>query len=116
MHVANPETTLALDQVVAVEVHTLGLWSLNLSRIVQIIDTPTQFGFAYATTPLHVEQGEERFLLDFDPETESVTYLLEAISRPQNIFAKLGYPVTRAMQHRFARESLKRMRDVVHGL
>ena len=113
VQVANPEAALALGQIVAVEVHTVGLWSLNLSRIVQIIDTPMQFGFAYATTPLHVEQGEERFLLDFDPQTGSVTYLLEAVSRPQNIFAKLGYPFTRAMQHRFAQESLTRMFNAV---
>jgi uncharacterized protein (UPF0548 family) len=115
VRVTDSEAALALGQIVAVEVHTLGLWSLNLSQIVQMIDTPTQFGFVYATTPLHVEHGEERFLLDFNPQTGSATYLLEAISRPRNIFAKLGYPFTRAMQHRFARESLTHMFNVIQG-
>jgi uncharacterized protein (UPF0548 family) len=116
VRVANPEVALTLGQIVAVEAQTIGLWSLNLSRIVQIIDTRTQFGFVYATTSLHVEQGEELFLLNFDPQTGSVTYLLEAVSQPRNIFAKLGYPFTRAMQRQFARESLMRMCDVVRGL
>jgi uncharacterized protein (UPF0548 family) len=116
VRVANHEADLALGQIVAVEVRTLALWSLNLSRIVQTINSPTQFGFVYATTPAHAEQGEELFLLNFDPLTESVTYLLEAISRPRNVLARLGYPFTRKMQHRFARESLARMRDVVRGL
>lgn len=113
---ANQEADLTLGQIVAVEVRTLALWSLNLSRIVRTINSPTQFGFVYATTKLHVEQGEELFLLNFDPQTGSVTYSLEAISRPRNSFAKLGYPFTRAMQHRFARESLLHVRDVVRGL
>jgi uncharacterized protein (UPF0548 family) len=116
VRVANAEAVVGLDQIVAVEVQVLGLWSLNLSRIVQVMDTPARFGFVYATTALHVEQGEECFLLDFDPQTESVIYRLEAVSRPRNIFAKLAYPFTRAMQHRFAGESLMRMRDVVQRL
>jgi uncharacterized protein (UPF0548 family) len=113
VRMANPGSAIAKGQIVALEVRALGLWSLNLSRIVQTMDTPTQFGFVYATTPLHVEYGEERFLLEFDPQTGSVTYQLEAVSRPRNVFAQLGYPFTRAMQHRFARESLARVRDAV---
>jgi uncharacterized protein (UPF0548 family) len=59
---------------------------------------------------MHVEQGEERFLLDFDPNTGDLHYELEAVSRPRNLFAWMGYPVTRAFQHRFARDSHRRMR------
>jgi uncharacterized protein (UPF0548 family) len=115
VRMANPGAALAVGQIVALEVRTLGLWSLNLSRIAQTMDTPTRFGFVYATTPLHVEHGEERFLLEFDPQTGSVSYQLESVSRPRNLFAQLGYPFARAMQHRFARESLARVRDVVQG-
>jgi uncharacterized protein (UPF0548 family) len=115
VRMANPGSAIAKGQIVVLEVRTLGLLSLNLSRIVLTVDTPTQFGFVYATTPLHVEYGEERFLLEFDPLTGSVTYQLEAVSRPRNVFAQLGYPFTRAMQHRFARESLARVRDAVQG-
>jgi uncharacterized protein (UPF0548 family) len=62
---------------------------------------------------MHVEQGEERFLLRFDTVTEEVWYELEALSRPRNWMAKVGYPVTRAFQHRFARDSHRRMQAAV---
>jgi uncharacterized protein (UPF0548 family) len=67
------------------------------------------FGFIYATTELHVELGEERFLIQFDPATSNVWYELEAVSRPRNVLARLALPVSRAFQHKFARESQRAM-------
>jgi uncharacterized protein (UPF0548 family) len=60
---------------------------------------------------MHVEQGAERFLLEFDATTGDVHYVLEAISRPRHLFARLGLPISRAFQHQFARESHRRMRE-----
>jgi uncharacterized protein (UPF0548 family) len=60
---------------------------------------------------MHVEEGEELFLLEFDPATGQVSYQLEAVSRPRNLLARLGFPITRAFQHRFARDSHQRMLD-----
>jgi len=88
----------------------MGLWTLNLSRITQTIDTETHFGFVYSTTQMHVEQGDERFLVERDPATGDVWYELEAVSRPRHPLARLAYPVTRAFQRRFARDSHRRMR------
>jgi uncharacterized protein (UPF0548 family) len=82
VRVANPETPIAPGEVVAVEVHALGLWSVNLSRILYVIDEPNRFGFAYGTTPLHAERGEERFLLKYDPDSGNLSYDLLAISQP----------------------------------
>ena len=113
VRVANHEAPIAFGQIVAVEVRALGLWSLNLSRIAEVVDTPTQLGFLYATTALHVEEGEERFLLEFDAATGNVWYQLEAASRPRNALARLGYPITRAFQHKFARDSHQSMRNAV---
>ncbi len=113
VRVANPEVPIAPGSVVAVEVHACGLWSLNLSRIVETIDTAHQFGFLYATTPHHAEQGEEIFRLEFDPGCDSVWYHLEAVSRPRHAMARIAYPLTRALQHRFARDSQRRMRAAV---
>jgi uncharacterized protein (UPF0548 family) len=113
--VANPTARIALGQMVAVEAHTACLWSINLSRIVEIVDSPTRFGFMYATTALHVEEGQERFVIDFDPESGSVSYLIEAVSRPRHILARIGYPFSRAMQHRFARDSHARIRHCILG-
>ena len=108
--VANPAATIEIGQIIAMQAHTLGLWTLNMSRIVETVDTPTRFGFLYATTPMHVEQGAERFLLEFNPTTSEVHYVLEAISRPRHILARLGLPLSRHFQHQFARESHNRMR------
>jgi uncharacterized protein (UPF0548 family) len=113
LRVANPSAAIVFGQIVAVEAHSRGLWSINLSRIEEVADTRTRFGFLYATTTMHVEQGEERFLLEFEPTTGDVWYELEAVSRPQNAMARLGLPVTRAFQHRFARDSHRRMKQVV---
>jgi len=111
--VANPQQSITPGQIVAVEVHSLRLWSLNLSRITEVIDNPTRFGFIYSTTEMHVEEGEEKFLLELDPTSGEVSYQLEAVSRPRNIVARLGFPVTRSFQHRFARDSHLRMQQEV---
>ncbi len=109
VRVMNPTAHVALGELVAVEAHTACLWSANVSRIDEVIDGPTRFGFLYTTTVFHVEEGQERFVLDYDPVTEEVSYLLEAISRPRHMLARIGYPISRAMQHRFARDSHARM-------
>jgi uncharacterized protein (UPF0548 family) len=113
VRVANPEVSIADGEIVAVEVHAFGLWSFHLSRIVETIDTATQFGFLYATTAFHAEEGEERFVLEFDPVEGGVWYHLEAVSRPRHLLARLTFPATRALQHRFARDSHTRMRQAV---
>jgi uncharacterized protein (UPF0548 family) len=109
VQVAAPFPRVLPGELVGVEVHTVGLWSLNISRIVEVVDSPTRFGFLYATTAFHVEEGQERFVIEFDHESESVFYLIEAISRPRHFLARIGYPFSRAMQHRFARDSHARM-------
>ena len=115
VQVLNPMAKIAPGELVALEAHTAYLWSISFNRIVEVVDSPTRFGFMYTTTAFHVEEGQERFVIDFDPESESVSYLLEAVSRPRNILARLGYPISRAMQHRFARDSHARMRRCILG-
>ena len=113
VQVVNLTPRIALGELVAVEAHTACFWSINFSRVVEVVDSPTRFGFVYATTEFHVEEGQERFVIDFDPASESVSYLIEAISRPRHLLARIGYPFTRAMQHRFQRDSHARMRRSV---
>jgi uncharacterized protein (UPF0548 family) len=113
VRVVNPSARITPGQLVGVEAHTAWLWSINLSRVEETVDTPSRFGFMYATTDLHVEQGQERFVIDFDPAAESVSYLIEAVSRPRHPFARLAYPFSRAMQHRFAKHSHARMKRYV---
>ena len=113
VRVANPQAPIVEGQIVAVEARTLGLWSLNLSRITEVVDGQNRFGFVYATTKMHVEQGEERFLIELNAATREVFYELEAVSRPRNFLAFVGLPVTRSFQHRFARDSHGRMAEDV---
>jgi len=115
VHVLNPAAEIETGQLVGVEVHTVCLWSVVFNRIVETVDSPTQFGFMYATTARHIEQGQERFVVEFDPSTEAVSYLIEAVSRPRHPLARLAYPFSRAMQHRFARDSHARLRRYVLG-
>jgi uncharacterized protein (UPF0548 family) len=110
VRVANPLVPIARGRMVALEARTAGLWSLNISRILETADTATRFGFLYSTTPMHVEQGEERFVIEVDPATGEVWYLIEAVSRPRHPLARLGWPFARAMQHRFVRDSHIHMR------
>jgi uncharacterized protein (UPF0548 family) len=95
---------IAVDEVVAVHVRVLGLWWLNASRIVYVIDEPRRFGFAYGTLPGHAERGEERFVVEWLAD-DTVWYDLRAFSRPRHLLARLAYPLTRAYQRRFGRAS-----------
>ena len=115
VRIANSEAPIEAGEVVAMESHTLGLWTVNFSRILYAIDEPQRFGYGYGTTTMHVERGEERFLLEFDAISGAVTYELLAASRPAHWMVWLGYPYARSRQHKFARESHQHMREIVTG-
>lgn len=100
-------------EVVAVVARLVGVWWVNACRIVYAVDEPTQFGFAYGTLPDHAESGEERFLVEWDRATDAVWYDIVAFSRPRHPLARLGYPLTRRAQRRFARDSAAAMRRAV---
>ena len=96
---------------VAVKAHAYGMWSLNASRIVYVIDHPRCFGFAYGTLPDHVECGEERFLIVW-MGSDRVWYDILAFSRPRHPLVRLSAPLARLLQKRFARESLAVVKDI----
>ena len=101
---------------VGVLAHVLGLWSLNACRIVFTVDergSDTRCGFAYGTLPDHVESGEERFTIEWHQADDSVWYDILAFSRPHHLLARLGYPLVRRLQKRFARDSAQAMMQAV---
>ena len=61
--------------------------------------------FAYGTLGGHAESGEERFRVPLDPPSERVVYEIAAFSRPAVLLSKLGYPLARRLQKRFAASS-----------
>ncbi len=131
---------LAPGTTVAMLAHVFGLWWFNSCRIVYTIDdspvlqpkgttpvlrpnntttpvlrpnnTVQRFGFAYGTLPAHVERGEERFLIEMDADGV-VWYDLRAFSRPRLWLLRLGYPLARAQQRRFVRDSQQALRAAV---
>jgi uncharacterized protein (UPF0548 family) len=95
---------VASGQTVATLVSVAGVWFLNPCRVVYT-DSPAQgssVAFAYGTLPGHAESGEERFEVAYDPFTEEVVFTLAAFSRPALLLSKLGYPLARRLQQRFA--------------
>lgn len=108
-----PNTPIEVDQNVAIIASHFGFYSLNASRIVYTIDEPDRFGFAYGTLAEHGEIGEERFSVEYHRETGEVWYDLLAFSLPGHILARLGYPLSRYLQHEFAKDSLAAMRRTV---
>jgi uncharacterized protein (UPF0548 family) len=102
--------------VVAVSVSHLGFWSLNGCRIVYSCNAKAhEFGFAYGTLANHAEAGEEIFKVSMNTETGSVAYSIRAASRPRAALARLGYPITRALQARFRHDSGRAMARAIGG-
>jgi len=111
----HPDTPIATGETVAVLARICGVWFLNACRIVYTVaEEPgpvCRFGFAYGTLPEHAESGEERFMIEWDREDDSVWYDLLAFSRPNSALAKIAYPIARRLQKRFARDSKQAMQQ-----
>ena len=83
-----------------------GFWSLNAAHIADVIEESGEVErFGYGTLPGPGERGEERFLIEWSREDDSVHYDVFAFSRLNHPLAWPGYPLTRALQRRFARDS-----------
>jgi uncharacterized protein (UPF0548 family) len=102
-----------LNVAVLFDARPLPLWLLMPARVVYVVEDSVtrngqqidRFGFAYGTLPDHPERGEERFLVEWNRDDDSVHYDLLAVSQPQHWLARLAYPYTRWQQLRFRRLS-----------
>ena len=104
------------DSLVAVVPEHFGFYSVNVCRIVYIAQAEgsiTSYCFGYGTLPEHAEIGEERFSILWDRNNDSVWYEILAFSKPKALAAKVGYPLSRLMQRRFAHASLEAMARAV---
>jgi uncharacterized protein (UPF0548 family) len=110
LDVHRPGPPIEEGRTVAVVASHFGFWSMNACRIVYIIDDAQRFGFAYGTLPSHAEIGEERFMVEL--RDGAVWYDILAFSRPRGL-ARFAYPLTRALQRRFARDSMRAMRAAI---
>ncbi len=107
-----PDAPIEPGSCVAVLAHHLGFWSLNACRILSVIDEDEEsrrYGFIYGTLPDHAERGQEQFTVEWRRADDTVWYDILAYSRPNRLLARLGYPIARLLQKRFARASMEAM-------
>jgi uncharacterized protein (UPF0548 family) len=79
-----------------------------------LVGSPERYGLAYGTLPDHAERGEERFTVEFNRADQTVWYDIYAFSRPR-LLARSAYPLSRALQKRFATDSLMAMQKAVQA-
>jgi uncharacterized protein (UPF0548 family) len=112
-----PDATVCEGELVGTLACACGIWVVNVCRIVYVIEETTEadseFSFAYGTLDGHVERGEERFRIVWQHADDSVWYEIVAFSKPGRWLARVGYPYVRYQQRRFARDSLRVMRNPV---
>ena len=99
---------IAADSTIGISARFLGVWNINFCRIAYMVENKggvERFGFALGTLPGHVLSGEERFCVEWDRSDDSVWYHVCAFSRPGQLLSRLGYPIVRYLQKRFARDS-----------
>jgi len=116
VHLFERNTPITVGANVALAIRHFGFWSLNASRILYVLEEDRRFGFAYGTLRDHAEQGEERFCIEWDLETNFVYYDILAFSRPRHWIVKLGKPLARMLQKRFVRDSKSTIQRAVNGV
>lgn len=111
-----PDTPIKEGSVVGVLARHYGFWSLNACRIIYTLDDHNgvmRKGFAFGTLPGHSEQGEERFTVEWDHNSDRVIFELFAFAKPKHLIARIGYPISRRLQKLFAVESGQAMIEAV---
>jgi uncharacterized protein (UPF0548 family) len=110
--VAPPDAPLEPGTTVAIVTRQLGLWIVAACRVTERIETPTAFGFVYATLPGHPERGEERFVVTKHPDGDC-SFDIDVTWRSDALVARLGAPVSAVLQRRATEAYLAAMRRVV---
>lgn len=100
-----PDRAPELGTTVALAAPLGPLTAIAICRVVAIVDEPNRSGFAYGTLPGHPERGEEAFVVE--REAGCATFKIVAFSRPAELLAHLGGPLTRRIQ----RNTTKRYLD-----
>jgi len=106
LHPATP--SIAVDTTCGISARFLGAWNLNFCRIVYTVEDEGEvdrFGFALGTLTGHILAGEELFTVEWQRADDSVSYQVCSFSRPNRLLSRLGYPLVRQLQRRFARDS-----------
>ena len=112
VNVQPSQVPIQVGESVAVVARVIGLVWVNACQIVYVVNESgpvSRFGFAYGTLPDHAAIGEERFLIEWNHDDNSVWFDILAFSKPRHFLVRLGYPFVRYTQKRFGRESTNAM-------
>lgn len=113
-----PTTAMEPGATVGILAHVGAAWWLNACRIVYTVEDSGEIqrvGFAYGTLPDHVALGEERFMVEWQRADDTVWYDVLGYSQPNHRLARLGGPLARRTQQRFAVDSRQAMQGAVSG-
>ena len=98
LRVAPADPPIAVGTEVVTDVGILGpVHVVAACRIVEVVDEPDRFGFAYGTLRVHPEQGEEAFVVARDADGV-VRLVVTAFSRGNGPLMRLGGPIARRQQ------------------
>jgi uncharacterized protein (UPF0548 family) len=101
-----PVEPLAPNSIVCTLVRQMGVYSLNVARIVYVDDqSPDRFGFGYGTLPEYSLVGEERFTVEFDAVSKNITFEIFSFLRPKSVSMSIARPLLRRAQRRFCIDS-----------
>jgi uncharacterized protein (UPF0548 family) len=81
-------------------------------RIIEVVDEPRRFGFAYGTLPGHPEQGEESFVVSIS-EDDVDHFNIRAFSRAGDVLTRVAGPLGRRAQSRASKAYLRALQDFV---
>ncbi|WP_244908022.1 DUF1990 family protein [Haloactinopolyspora alba] len=98
-------------------VSSLGVGPLRVRipcEVVWAVDEARHAGFAYGTLPGHPARGEEAFVVDLD-DNDDVWFSVTAFSRSAAWYARLGGPVTHAVQNLALRRYVTAARELASG-
>jgi uncharacterized protein (UPF0548 family) len=118
VHLCWPTTPVEPGNTVGILVHVARSWWLNACRVVYTIDEGGEverLGFAYGTLPEHAARGEERFTVEWHRADDTVWYDVLGYSQPNHRLARLGGPLARRTQQRFASDAREAMVRAVGG-
>jgi uncharacterized protein (UPF0548 family) len=111
-----PDTPICEGCVVALLARVGRGWITNAARIAYVVDESgdqERFGFAYGTLPGHAMRGEERFVIDWNRESNEVHFDVLAISKPNHLISWMSYPLVRRLQSRFRAQATDAMHRAV---
>ncbi|GAA1481430.1 hypothetical protein GCM10009624_18700 [Gordonia sinesedis] len=106
VRVSASEPELDIGSVAILTLGALGFSVRAPVRVVDVVDTPREYAFAYGTLPGHPESGEERFTLNRRDDGQT-SLTVTAFSRPAAWMTRLAGPVGRAAQDVMTRRYLR---------